>query len=159
MCPFRQAKYTAVFPSASRALTSAPFSISSRTTCSSPLLAAQVMALQSDLLLRYTTFLWSLSISHTREMSHSFTAVIRLLLGQVRPAIRAATRGIHGLRMATSWGEGTGNLFLIASLLGDVAPALERPDEICDTEASRRCALSPTLEAICTPIVRGNIHY
>jgi len=95
-------------------------------------------------------------------MSHSFTAVIRLLLGRVRPAIRAATRGIRGLRMATSWGEGTGNLFLIASLLGDVAPAFEGPvlgDEIRDTEASRCRALSPTLEAICTPIVTGNIHY
>jgi len=91
-------------------------------------------------------------------MSHSSTAVIRLWLGRVRRAIREATRGIRGLWMATSWGNGTGNSFPIASLLGDRAPTFEGPilgDEICGMGASRCRALSLTPDAICTPIVKG----
>jgi hypothetical protein len=60
-----------------------------------------------------------LSISHTFEGFLFRKAVMKLLLGRLTRAIRAATGGMCGFDTATCWGKGTRGMIPIGLALGD----------------------------------------
>jgi hypothetical protein len=76
--------------------------------------------------------------SHTHVRSLP-AALIRCLLERVRPAIKAATRGIRGFCAATFGGKETNDIFPVASSPDDMGPAFKRP--ILEYENPGHCSL------------------